>query len=89
MARRREPEPPPEPAGTPPERLRRCWVEDWVAEDEQPPPWHDGEPWHEWARIAAWRRFSDARSAWGREHGTTLPSTGAPRFRDPPAVNGS
>jgi hypothetical protein len=70
MARLRRPEP--EPAGEPvPERLARCYVEEWVDAGE------DGDP-----LIVAGRRHRAALRAWLAEHPTAeRPPYGRPTWR--------
>ena len=64
-----------------PERLRVCWVEDWVEPGEAPPDWWRDEGWVantgrspaeirvEWAQIEAWTRWSQAQVVWAKENG--------------------
>lgn len=83
----------PEPARPEiPERLRECFVEDWVTPGEQMPQWAvDGdEPWEFWATIAANRRWRLAVKEWMTAHGiprkewSRLVPSHRPRWKRPP-----
>lgn len=78
-----------------PERLRVCYVQDWVSADEPPPSWHAGccpgsrlAPGC--AMVLARTRCAAARVAFlrarglGRAQGRALPALGCPRWRTAP-----
>ncbi len=56
--------------GVPADLAAGACMELWVGDDGKPPIW-----WERveipWQAVTAWRRFQDARRAWGNEHGLT------------------
>ena len=80
-----------------PERLRECFVEDWVSAGEEMPQWAvDGEePWEFWATVAANRRWSRALNEWMVKHGipreerSRLVPLHRPRWRNPQLESGN
>ena len=72
----------------PPDRLRECWVEDWVRLDDEQPRWSLPGSRQEWAELAARTRHRRAVSAWMEEHQVPpelwcqLVPCGRPRFRE-------
>lgn len=75
-----------------PERLRVCFVEDWVEAGEPMPQWavDGGDSWEFWATIAANRRWTRALNEWMAEKGIPrkekrrLVPPHQPKWRRPP-----
>lgn len=72
-----------------PERLRECWVEDWVSAGEPQPDW-SSESRVFWASLTALRRWSLAVSDWMKDNDVPfkqrreLVPWRRPQWRNPP-----